>query len=157
MRGPHGPKRFTDLMRRSRRDWSASRVVVSILRADSKAAQTLERALAPVDLSLPQFNVLMVLAASPEGSLPVFELNAQLVTTPPNMSWLSNRMEQRGLVRKRRDETDRRVVVIELTQRGWNALATAAPIVFEAEEQLLARFSRAELRTLGDLLTRLLE
>lgn len=157
MRGPHGPKRFTDLMRGSRRDWSASRVVVSILRADSKAAQTLERALAQVDLSLPQFNVLMVLAASPEGSLPVFELNAQLVTTPPNMSWLSNRMEQRGLVRKRRDETDRRVVVIELTQRGWSALAAAAPIVFEAEKQLLARFSRAELRTLGDLLTRLLE
>ncbi len=150
------PRRFRELMRRARRDRDASRVVVSILRADSKASQMLERALAEAGLSLPQFNVLMVLAASPEGALPIFELNAQLVSSPPNMSWISNRMEELGLVRKRRDDSDRRVVLIQLTEKGWNALARAAPLVFDAEKDLLAGYSRAELRQLGKLLNQLL-
>lgn len=153
----HGSKRFKDLMAQSRRDWDASRVIVSMLRADSKAAQALERELGEADLSLPQFNVLMVLASSPEARMPTFELNAQLVSTPPNTSWLSDRMQERGLVRKSRSPDDGRVVILELTERGWAALGKAAPLVFDAERELLQRFSRAELRTLGELLTRFLD
>lgn len=144
-------------MAQSRRDWDASRVVVSLLRADSKAAQALERALGQADLSLPQFNVLMVLASSPEGQMPTFELNAHLVSTPPNTSWLSDRMQERGLVKKSRSPEDGRVVILELTEKGWKALGKAAPLVFDTERELLQRFSRAELRTLGELLTRFLQ
>ena len=151
------PKRFRELTRRGRRDRDASRVVVSILRADSKASQALERALAAAGLSLPQFNVLMVLAAAPDGALPIFELNARLVTSAPNMSWISNRMEERGLVKKRRDAADRRVVLIDLTDGGWAALERAAPLVFETEKELVAEYSPAEVKRLGDLLSRLLE
>ena len=140
----------------SRRDRAASKVIVSVLRADSKAAQALERALSEVDLSVPQFNVLMVLASSPGAKLPIFELNAQLVSTPPNTSWLSNRMQERGLVRKWRSPDDGRVVVLELTEKGWRALGDAAPLVFDAERELVKGFSRSDLKTLGELLGRLL-
>lgn len=153
----HGPKRFKDLMARSRRDWDASRVVVSVLRADSKAAQALERELGRADLSLPQFNVLMVLASAPEARMPTYELNAQLVSTPPNTSWLTDRMQERGLVKKSRSPDDGRVVILELTEKGWGALEEAAPLVFDAERDLLRSFTRAELRTLGELLTRFLD
>ena len=149
------PHRFETLMERSNRDWAASRAIVGILRADSKAAQALERALGEAGLTLPQFNVLMVLAASPEGRLPIYELNAQLVSTPPNTSWLSDRMQERGVVRKSRSPDDGRVVVMTLTAKGWAILATAAPLVFDAERELLSGFTRAELRTLGALLSRL--
>ena len=150
------PKRFQQLMDRSRRDRAASKVIVSVLRADSKAAQALERALSEVDLSVPQFNVLMVLASTPGAKLPIFELNAQLVSTPPNTSWLSNRMQERGLVRKWRSPDDGRVVVLELTEKGWRALGDAAPLVFDAERELVKGFSRSDLKTLGELLGRLL-
>lgn len=156
MAGRPEPARFKALMRKAGRDGAASRVVVSVLRAESKAAQELERALAGADLSLPQFNVLMVLGATPGGELPIFELNAQLVSSAPNMSWISNRMEERGLVQKRRDDDDRRVVLIKLTERGWKALANAAPFVFEAEKRMVSSFSRSELTTLGNLLGGLL-
>ncbi len=150
-------KRFRDLMRRAKRDRNASRVAVSILKADSKVAQMLERALGTAGLTLPQFNLLMELAASSEAALPIYEINARLISTPPNTSWLCTRMEQSGLVRRRRDASDARVVVIALTEKGWAALATAAPLVFEAEKKLLADYSRDELRSLADLLARLLE
>src|SRR5687768_1547237 len=116
-----------ELMHRSERDWTASKAIVGMLRADSKAAQAIERALAVADLTLPQFNLLMVLAASPTGRLPIFELNAQLVSTPPNTSWLTDRMQERGLVRKSRSPEDGRVVVLTLTEKGWRTLAKAAP------------------------------
>ena len=151
-----GPKRYKDLMAGSGRDWDASRVVVSLLRADSRAAQALERALSEANLSLPQFNVLMVLASSPEARMPTFELNAHLVSTPPNTSWLSDRMQEGGLVKKSRSPDDGRVVILELTEKGWKALGKAAPLVFDTERELLSRFSRSELRTLGELLTRFL-
>lgn len=152
-----GQQRFKELMKRSKRDWAASKVVVGILRADSKAAQAIERRLAEVGLTLPQFNILMVLAASPSGALPLYDLNAQLVSTPPNTTWLTTRMQGLGLVTKTRAPDDGRVVVLELTEEGWSALAQAAPLVFETERELLAGFSRSDLRTLGDLLSRFLD
>lgn len=144
-------------MRQANRDRDASRVAVSILKADSKVAQMLERALSKAGLTLPQFNVLMELAASPEAALRLYEINARLISTPPNMSWLSTRMEQTGLVRRHRDPSDARAVVIELSEKGWLALATAAPMVFEAERKLLSGYSRDDLRSLADLLDRLLK
>ena len=150
------PQRFKDLMRRSKRDWDASRVAVAILRADSKVAQVLERALAEVDLTLPQFNVLMELASSPEGSLPLYGLTQRLTSTPPNTSWLTTRMEEAGFVRKERSTSDTRVVLVKLTNRGWTKLGAAAPVVFAAEKELLGGFGREDLRRLSRLLGELL-
>lgn len=150
-------KRFRDLMQRSKRDRDASRVAVSILKADSKIAQTIERALADVGMTLPQFNLLMELAASPEGALPLYEINDRLISTPPNTSWLCTRMEEARLIKRRRDPKDGRVVIVGLTDKGWAALASATPHVFQAEKDLLASYSRSELKTLARLLHRLFE
>ena len=143
---------FRELMRRSKRNSEMSRVAVSILKADSKVSQVLERALAEVNLTLPQFNVLMELASSSEARLPLYEINSRLISTPPNTSWLSQRMEAAGLVTKSRDANDSRVVVLRLTKPGWAKLEDAAPLVFQAERELLADYSRQELRDLADLL-----
>ena len=151
------PGRFRELTRRAGRDREASRVAVAILKADSRVGQALERALLIAGLTLPQFNVLMELAAVEDGALPLYELNARLINTAPNTSWLSNRMVTAGLVTKTRDSTDSRVVILALTEQGWAALERAAPFAFGAEQQLLEGYTKAELRTLADLLGRLLE
>ncbi len=151
------PERFRDLMKRSNRNRSASRVAVSILKAHSRIAQTLERALAEAGLTLPQFNVLMELAAVEGASLPLHELNRRLISTPPNTSWLATKMEHAGLVTKDRDQRDARVVILALTEEGWDVLAAAAPLVFDAERQVLTYCTRDDLRALATLLAPLLE
>jgi MarR family transcriptional regulator, organic hydroperoxide resistance regulator len=145
-------ERFTEMMRRAKRNKNASRTAVAILRADSKVSQVLERALAEGGLTLPQFNVLMELASSSDGELPLYELNSRLISTPPNTSWLSRRMQDAGLVTKSRDTQDCRVVQLTLTEKGWHVLEQAAPLVFEAEKQLLGGYSNQELCALADLL-----
>jgi DNA-binding MarR family transcriptional regulator len=148
------PKRFRALTRRARRDRQASRAAVAILKADSRVGQALERALLEAGLTLPQFNVLMELAAAEGAALPLYELNSRLISTPPNTSWLSTKMVDAGLVTKARDDADSRVVILALTERGWEALDTAAPLVFGAERRLLAGYTQEELRLLADLLGR---
>lgn len=150
--GVTGEARFAELMARAQRNTEASRAAVSILRADSKMSQALERALSCAGLTLPQFNVLMELASSPEGALPLYELNSRLITTPPSTSWLTKRMEETGLVIKDRCLPDSRVVVLKLTEQGWATLERAAPLVFEAEKELLRTCSREELCHLANLL-----
>ncbi|MEA2510170.1 MAG: hypothetical protein QOG21_2252 [Actinomycetota bacterium] len=144
--------RYDEMMRRAKRNTAASRTAVAILRADSKVSQVLERALACAGLTLPQFNVLMELAASPQGQMPLYELNSRLITSPPSTSWLTNRMEEGGLVIKDRCAADSRVVILKLTEQGWSTLEKAAPLVFEAEKRLLGAYSREDLCRLADLL-----
>lgn len=148
------PRRFRELTRRARRDRDASRVAVGILKADSRVAQALERGLLEADLTLPQFNVLMELAATHGAALPLYELNSRLISTPPNTSWLSNKMVAAGLATKTRDARDARVVILALTEGGWDALERAAPLVFSAERQLLRDYSKDDLRALAELLAR---
>src|SRR5687768_13228483 len=105
------PARFTEMTKRAGRNKDASRAAVSILKADSHVSQVLERALRGAGLSLPQFNVLMELASSPDGALPLYEMNKRLISTPPNTSWISTRMVESGLVTKERSRSDSRVVI----------------------------------------------
>jgi DNA-binding MarR family transcriptional regulator len=148
--------RFREATRQAARDLDASRAAVSVMKAGSRLAREIERALAEVDLTLPQFNVLMELAASPEGSLPLHAVIDRLISTPASVSWLTTRMGERGLVVKERDASDARVVVMSITEAGWSALAQAMPRVFSTEKDLWQVHGQAELRTIAALLEPLL-
>jgi DNA-binding MarR family transcriptional regulator len=73
------------------------------------------------------------------------------------VSALVDRMEREKLVRRARDQRDRRVVVVQITRRGWERLRRGAPAVFRAEKKLLEGFSRTELKALAGLLSALAE
>lgn len=150
-------QRFDDAARRAARDRDASRAAVVVMKAGSRLAQTIERALADADLTLPQFNVLMELAAVPGGALPMHVVIDRLISTPSSLSWLTTRMRERGLVTKRRDDDDARVVVLAITEAGWLALEDAMPRVFAAEKALWRDHRRADLRQISVLLDRLVD
>lgn len=127
------------------------------MKAGTRLAQQIERALADADLTLPQFNVLMELAAVPEGSLPMHAVIDRLISTPASLSWLTSRMRDRGLITKERDDEDARVVVLAITEQGWSALEQAMPLVFAAEKRLWHGYRKTDLRALAELLEPLLE
>jgi DNA-binding MarR family transcriptional regulator len=151
------PGRFEALMSECGRDIQESRPIVALLRADGRVSRALEEALAPFALTLPKFNVLMEIASSSHGRLPIHEICRRLLKSPPNVSALVDRMEREKLVRRARDQRDRRVVVVQITRRGWERLRRGAPAVFRAEKKLLEGFSRTELKALAGLLSALAE
>ncbi len=149
------PERFRQMTAAAGRNRDASRTAVEILRAASRVSRVIDAALSEADLTLPQFNILMELASTPDASLPLYEVNARLISSPPNTSWLTTKMEQAGLITKTRAHHDARVVELALTEDGWAALERAMPLVFSAEIDLLAGYTRDELRDVAWLLSKL--
>ena len=147
-----GGERFDALMRASGRDADFSRPLLALIRAEGRLGRHFERALAESGLTEPKFNVLMELAAN-DGRLPHCRLAERLLRSPANVTALIDRMERDGLVRRVRGERDRRTVTAEITEAGWNALRTGAPLVFRLERQVLGDLSLEDRR----LLTRLLD
>jgi DNA-binding MarR family transcriptional regulator len=135
-------------MQAAGRDRSASLVALAIVRAEARLSAEVGRALRRVGLSGPQFNVLMEVAAAPGARLALHEICDRLLKSPPNVTALVDRLERDGLLRRERNRQDRRVVVAALAERGWEALAAAAPEVFAAERRMLRDLSPAGRREL---------
>ncbi|MEY9964698.1 DNA-binding MarR family transcriptional regulator [Streptacidiphilus sp. MAP12-16] len=93
-------------------------------------ASRLERLLGAVmeresGLSHAMFEVLLLLAAKPEGA-PMGDLSRRLVLTSGGATRLIDRMIEAGLVRRDRSREDKRVQVVTLTDAGADKLVEAA-------------------------------
>jgi DNA-binding MarR family transcriptional regulator len=89
----------------------------------SEALQT--RIWHAAELTLAQVRVLRRLAKQPRS---LGHLGADLSLAPPSMTRLIDRLEERGLIERRRDEADRRKVVATLTSKG-RRLVSAIPFL----------------------------
>ncbi len=73
----------------------------------------------------------------------------------PTMTRHLDNLEQSGFVTRRRSESDRRAVHVELTEAGSAAYDRMLVAVIAFNKRLQAGFSRDELRQLDDVLKRL--
>jgi DNA-binding MarR family transcriptional regulator len=89
----------------------------------SEALQT--RIWHAAELTLAQVRVLRRLAKEPRS---LGQLGADLMLAPPSMTRLVDRLEERGLIERRRDDEDRRKVVATLTKEGTQ-LVSAIPLL----------------------------
>lgn len=71
---------------------------------------------AGADVTLPQYRVLVVLAAS--GPRRIAELSAELDVVPSTGTRMCDRLAGKGLIRRERMESDRRGVVVAITDQG---------------------------------------
>jgi DNA-binding MarR family transcriptional regulator len=67
-----------------------------------------------------------------------------------------NTLERNGFVVRRRDEGDRRLVKVALTEKGSERLAEAYGAANRREQELVSALSAEERRTLAELLGRIL-
>jgi len=91
-------------------------------RTVARLAKALERALGPLDLSLPQYRVLALLG---DGSTAASVLARQLAVSPPSVTALIDGLVARGLVERESDPEDRRRLTLLLTKAGRRALIDA--------------------------------
>ena len=101
---------------------AAHPVLGSYGRVAAWMSKRVEVALGTVDLTLPQFRVLGILA---EGSSAASGLADRLAVRRPSITALIDGLEARGLVERRQEDTDRRRVELRLTPDGARILAEA--------------------------------
>jgi DNA-binding MarR family transcriptional regulator len=104
------------------------------------------------DLSFAQYNVLRILRGAGVGGLPCGEIAARMINRDPDITRLLDRLEARGVVRRSRDEQDRRVVVADITAGGLAVLKGLDGPVARVHRDQLAHMSREQLDALAELL-----
>lgn len=122
-------------------------VCFAMYTASHATTQAYREVLKPWKLTYPQYLALVVLAA---GERTVGELGAELALDSGTLSPLLRRLEARGLVARRRDSDDERVVRVSLTESGR---ATRLAVI-EAAGCLVPAFLDSG-RSLADLLAQL--
>src|SRR5712672_3497015 len=109
---------------------------------------------AELQLSPAQCHVLHLI--EPERPIPMGRLAETLACDASNVTGLVDRLESRGLVRRRPSAEDRQVKVLDLTPTG-SRLRTLLLDRMTAPPATLKRLSAGEQRELVRILTRLLE
>jgi DNA-binding MarR family transcriptional regulator len=108
--------------------------------------------LKPVDLTPSTYNILRILrGAGPDGHR-CADIGARMITRDPDVTRLLDRLEKRGLVKRARESTDRRVVTSRITNAGLALLATLDEPIEAAQRKILGHMSRADLEHLNRLL-----
>jgi len=97
-----------------------------------------------------QYNVLRVLRGAGEP-LPCLEVAGRLLTMVPAITGLLDRLEQAGLVARKRSPEDRRVVFVEISDAGRQLLKSLDAPVSALHQQLLGHMTDEELRRLTRL------
>jgi DNA-binding MarR family transcriptional regulator len=102
----------------------------------------------------PQWAVLAQLMGKDGQSLS--GLGAKALFDGPTMTGIVDRLETNGLVQRRRDSTDRRVINLYLTDKGRALMVELPPIGEITDEEILRGLSSEEADCLIDTLRRII-
>jgi DNA-binding MarR family transcriptional regulator len=107
----------------------------------------------PLGLTPPQVGVLRAIGESPGRSQQA--IADEFRVPPSRMVGFIDELESRGLVRRGRDDRDRRVHLLELSEAGEAMLVELAALAQSAERDLLAGLTATERRQLSEWLARI--
>ncbi|MBZ5550895.1 MAG: MarR family transcriptional regulator [Acidobacteriia bacterium] len=125
---------------------------LALLRTADALQSSMESKLKEFGLTGTQYNALRILrGAGPEG-LPCSEIGERMITHDPDITRLLNRLEQRGLVERIRDQHDRRVIYGKITTAGQKLLREMQEPIEKYGKEMLRHVSQPELQKLIDLL-----
>lgn len=108
------------------------------------------RVFAEEGLTDAQFQALMLLMEN--GPMLMRKMSDQMLVTPANVTGLTDRLEEKGLVRRTSGEGDRRATIMEITPAGKALYERVAIKKAAMLQRVLKKFTKDELATLNGLL-----
>ena len=114
-----------------------------------------EKDLAALEVTAAQFVVIASLALGEADS--ASQLCKGISYDAGAMTRMIDRLETKGLIRRRRDSDDRRLVNLELTDQGRDAFPRMRLCAMRVLNRFLRGFSQTEARQLEGFLNRMLE
>lgn len=133
-------------------------VVGRVLVLAQKLEKSVNESLETHNLSFGQFDILATLRREgPRGGLSPRELLRNVVLSSGAMTARLDRLEEAGLIQRKPDPNDRRMLAIELTERGRELIEAAAATRFNEAKESLPPLNLEEMETLEKLLRRWLK
>lgn len=137
------PTRHRDPIAEARRQWIAHgwseaapgmAAVTTITRVQQILAGRVEEALSPLGLTFARFEILRLLGFTRTGRLPMGKISDRLQVHPASVTSAVKRLEREGLITRRPDDQDNRIVLAFLTSKGREILGPATKAVNEVFE-----------------------
>jgi DNA-binding MarR family transcriptional regulator len=107
------------------------------------------------ELSVPRARLLAAVVDTGPGRVRMGDLSAALGVTARNITTIVDGLEREGLLARKPDPTDRRAILLELTEKGRAHVEQVHALQRDLAEHMFAPLSPEERRTLYALLTRL--
>jgi DNA-binding MarR family transcriptional regulator len=126
---------------------------VRFLRFNLLSHKKLEADLGKQGLTPPQFYVLATIGYA--GGLPFGEIGAKMMVTVSNLTGIVDRLEEKKLVSRKRDERDRRVVRVVLTEKGAKLYKSTIPLFEKSISAIFAALDKIQQKELSALLRKL--
>ena len=123
---------------------------IRFLRFGLQSHKKLDDDLNKVGLTPPQFYVLATIGYA--GGLPFGEIGAKMMVTVSNLTGIVDRLEEKKLVLRKRDEHDRRVVHVILTEKGAKLYKSTLPLFEKSVAEIFAPLDSAQQKELSALL-----
>lgn len=127
---------------------------LNMVRTSSIIADEMAQVFKPYGITGAQYNVLRILKGSEAEGLCRNAVRDRMLTRMSDMTRMLDRMEEAGLVKRERDEHDRRHVTTHITLAGKKILKDLEGVLAERQHEQLGHMSDKDLNTLIDLLTR---
>ena len=128
---PSQPLPF-DPVAEARRHWIARWSVgehmaaaTSLMRAHQLVLAAVEDELRPFGLTFSSYEALMLLSFTRRGDMPLGKMSDRLMVHPASITNTIDRLEEKGLVRRRRDMSDKRRILAVITAAGRQVAAEA--------------------------------
>jgi DNA-binding MarR family transcriptional regulator len=134
-------------------DTASLGVVIRVMTLYRSFSRQAARALEPLDLELWEYDVLSALRRQGEPyALPATRLARETGLSSGAMTNRIDRLESRGLVRRKQDSKDRRGVNVSLTAQGRKLIDRAIQYRLESARDSLKLLGAAQQRELAGLL-----
>lgn len=124
-----------------------------LTRTAHAASQAFERAMAEAGGSGAAFQVLLLVRAQEWGTQA--QMAAAMGITPATLTHHLNQLDRQGLVRRWREDGNRRSQRVELTPQGEAELARLRTVALTHDERLRAALGEGEVEQLAALLDKL--
>jgi DNA-binding MarR family transcriptional regulator len=127
---------------------------LNLIRTAEVLSGELQELLSRHELSGKQYNVLRAIRRGGENGLTASQIGAQMTDPRADVTRLLDRLVRAGLVERRHDRGDRRIVRASLTQAGAELLQGLDAPLIALHRQQLSHLSRRDIETLIKLLKR---
>ena len=151
---PSGPLAPAHHYRGDHRCMSEDNAGYLIKQVHNSLTRTIDREMAPLDLTATQWRPMAMLAMGRAGT--PAELARQAGVDTGAMTRTLDRLEAKGLLRRVRSQEDRRVVKLELTDMGRHTAHGIAPVIARVLNHHLRGFSTDEVSLLSHFLHRMI-
>jgi MarR family 2-MHQ and catechol resistance regulon transcriptional repressor len=132
----------------------AHRALQALLRAEAAVRRRVAAQLSREGVSAAGFSVLVVLTTA-GGALELRTLRRRLGWSKANATEVTVTLEERQLVRRRRDPADRRIVVVELTGEGHALVERVFPEHSDRVTRAFGALDESEKRSLAEICRKL--